>query len=261
MLFQKKRINLNPIRFFLAILLTVVVPQTAFTATTANAAGNGFYEELNGMNSQLWYTADGWENGENFGNGWRADHVEFEDGIMALQLDDQPCPSGCSGKSYASGEYATHNKYGYGRVEGRIKAAQGEGVVTSLFTYTGPSDGTQWDEIDIEILGKDTTKLETNYYTDGDGDHATVIDLGFDAAADFHDYAFEWSSTAINWYVDGVLVHTETGQRGPLPTLPGHIMANLWPGTGLFEGWTHPFVYSGSPIRAYYDWIKFTPAD
>jgi beta-glucanase (GH16 family)/endo-1,4-beta-D-glucanase Y len=261
MLFQKKRIHLNPIRFFLAILLAVVVPLTAFAESTANASDGGFSEELNSMNSQLWYTSDGWKNGDDFGNGWRADHVEFKNGIMALRLDDQPCPSGCSGKSYASGEYAINNKYSYGRVETRMKVAKGDGLVTSLFTYSGPTQGTKNDEIDIEILGKDTTKMETNYYTNGVGEHSTVIKLGFDAAENFHDYAFEWSPTAIKWYVDGVLVHTETGQRGPLPTVSGNIMVNLWPGAGAAEEWTKPFVYSGSPIRAYYDWIKFTPAD
>ncbi|MCD9023119.1 beta-glucanase [Cohnella sp. NL03-T5] len=38
-------------------------------------------------------------------------------------------------------------------------------------------------------------------------------------------------------------------------------MVNLWSGSGAAEQWTNPFVYSGTPICAYYDSIKFTPAD
>src|SRR5690606_29171003 len=111
-----------------------------------------------------------------------SDHVEFVDGKMILRLDDQPCAvlaNLCSGKPYAAGEVATKELFGFGRVEASIKVAKGDGLVTSLFTYSPHAD-----EIDIEILGKDTTKLETNFYVKGvapAGAHQ-VIDLGFDAA-------------------------------------------------------------------------------
>lgn len=45
--------------------------------------------------------------------------------------------------------------------------------------------------INIEILGKDTTKVQFNYFTDSRGDHEFFYDLGFDASEDFHDYAFD----------------------------------------------------------------------
>lgn len=227
----------------------------------ASAADVAFNEPLNGTNPNLFYTSDGWANGPDFGVGWKAANQEFSNGIMALRLDNAGCPASCSGKSYASGEYATHLKYGYGRVEARIKAAKGTGLVTSLFTYSGQATGTSNDEIDIEILGKDTTKMETNYFTNGVGQHSTIINLGFDASLDFHNYAFEWSPSSIKWYVDGQLVLTENGSRGALPTSPGHIMVNLWSGSGPAEIWTGKFNYPGSPVRAYYDWIKFTPAN
>ena len=62
--------------------------------------------------------------------------------------------------------------------------------MTSLFTYTGPAEGTQHDEIDIEFLGNDTTKMQVNYYVNGVGGHEAIINLGFDAAASAHEYAF-----------------------------------------------------------------------
>ncbi|GAB4108896.1 MAG: hypothetical protein OHK0022_61150 [Roseiflexaceae bacterium] len=114
-----------------------------------------------------------------------------------------------------------------------------------------------WDEIDIEILGKDTTKMQTNYYTNGVGGHETMIDLGFDAALDFHTYAFEWTPTSIKWYVDGVLVHSENGSRGPLPTHAGKLMMNIWPGIGV-DSWLGPFNYSG-PLSQQVDWVRYTP--
>lgn len=220
-----------------------------------------FLDDFASYNPSLWEKADGWWNGPPFWNGWRADHVEFVGGLMRLRLDDQPCatdPAACSDQPYASGEYRTRNLFGYGRIEGRLKAAKNDGIVTSLFIYTGPSDGNPHDEIDVEILGKDPTKLQVNYYTDGLGGHERLVNLGFDASEGFHTYAIEWSSTDIRWYVDGNLVHMENGSNGPLPTTRGKIMMNLWPGIGV-DDWLGPFTYPGSPIYAEYDWVKYTP--
>lgn len=238
----------------LGVSLLLVIPASAAT---------GFTENLNAFDSSKFYRSD-WSNGSDFGVRWKPGNIEFNNGIMALRLDNAGCPSTCDGKPFASGEYVTQERYGYGRVEARMKVAKGTGLVTSLFTYYNPSPDPNISlahEIDIEILGKDTTKLETNYFTDGVGGHSTVIDLGFDASLDFHDYAFEWSPSYIKWYVDGQLIHTENGSRGPLPSLPGRIMVNMWAGANAAEQyWTGKFIYPGSPVRAYYDWIKFTPA-
>ncbi|MCD9024984.1 beta-glucanase [Cohnella silvisoli] len=243
-----------------ALLATCILLLGLTLPNQASAADVAFNEPLNAVNGNLFAASDGWGNGADFGVGWKAANLEFNNGIMATRLDNAGCPAGCSGKNYASGEYSTLAKYGYGRVEARMKTAKGAGLVTALFTYSGPATGTSNDEIDIEILGKDTTKLETNYFTNGVGQHSTIIDLGFDSSLAFHDYAFEWSPSFIKWYVDGILVHTENGSRGTLPSSPGYIMVNLWSGAGPAEVWTGPFVYPGAPVRAYYDWIKFTPA-
>jgi endo-1,3-1,4-beta-glycanase ExoK len=240
------------------ILRRVSLIAAVSLAGVGHAAAQGSF--FDGLDSQsaLFQKADGWTNGAPFYCGWRADRVNFSGGIMTLTLSNASCPSGCSNIPYGSGEYRTVAKYGYGRFEARFKAAKASGTVAaSLFTYTGPSTGTPWDEIDIEILGKDTTKMQTNYYTNGVGGKEVMINLGFDASAGFHTYAFEWTSTAIRWYVDGNLVHTETGSKGPLPTNPGQIMVNLWPGTGV-DSWLGPFSYTGA-LQAQYDYISYSP--
>ncbi|RXZ81505.1 glycosyl hydrolase family protein [Paenibacillaceae bacterium] len=218
----------------------------------------GFEDNFNSYNEQLWYKSDNWANGPDFNVGWLASHVEFADGKMALRLDDELClDEKCQGKPFSSGEYATNETYGYGRIEGRLKVAKGDGLVTSLFTYSPNAD-----EIDIEILGKDTTKMETNYYIKGVrgfGAHA-IIDLGFDASEDFHDYAIEWSWNYIKWYVDGELVRTVESNKGNLPSEPSRVMMNLWAGAGAAAAtWTKEFIYPGTPVRAYYEGVTFTP--
>jgi endo-1,3-1,4-beta-glycanase ExoK len=227
------------------------------TSTPSNTPTGGFLDNLDSYNTSLWTKADGWTNGDPFNVGWRADHVNFSGGIMTLTLNNQPCPSGCSNRPYASGEYRTNNLYGYGLYEGRFKAAKGSGTVSSLFTYTGASDGQPWDEIDFEVLGKNTTQMQLNYFTNGVGGHETIINLGFDSSAGFHTYGFEYRPTYIKWFVDGVLVHTETGSRGPLPSHNMKLMVNFWPGIGV-DGWLGPFTYTG-PLSAQYDWLKYTP--
>jgi beta-glucanase (GH16 family) len=163
------------------LYLTSLCLLLSITVRPAYAVGGTFFDGLDSYNSTRWFESNGWTNGNPFNVGWRADHVSFASSIMTLQLDNAGCPSGCSGKPYASGEYRTNDFYGYGKYETRLKAAKGSGLVTSFFTYAGPSDGLPHDEIDVEILGKDTTKMQVNYFVNDTGGHEQMIDLGFDA--------------------------------------------------------------------------------
>lgn len=211
-------------------------------------AGYVFYEPLSYFNSNTWQKADGYSNGGMFNCTWRANNVSFtSDGKLRLGL------SSSSDNKFDCGEYRSTNTYGYGLYEVSMKPAKNTGIVSSFFTYTGPAHGTQWDEIDIEFLGKDTTKVQFNYYTNGVGDHEKIIDLGFDASQEFHTYAFDWQPGHIKWYVDGVLKHTATSD---IPKTPGKIMMNLWNGTGI-DDWLGS--YDGAnPLYAEYDWVKYT---
>lgn len=189
-----------------------------------------------------------WSNGSMFNARWTPSNVAFSDGIMTLTIDND-------GKGgYNSGEWRTQQYYHYGKYEVRMKPISNPGTVSSFFTYTGPSDGTQLDEIDIEFVGYDTTKVQFNYFTNGVGGHEHYYNLGFDASEEFHTYAFDWKKDSITWFVDGVAVHTATTD---IPTTPGKIMMNAWPGIGVDE-WLKPFD-GNVPLVASYDWMKYTP--
>lgn len=197
--------------------------------------------------------SDGWSNGSMFNVTWRKKNVSFEDGIMKLAIDIDATPKG--GVPYSGGEFRSKKFYGYGRYEVSMKAIKNDGVVSSFFTYTGPSDKNPWDEIDVEILGKDTTKVQFNYFTDSKGNHEYMYDLGFDASEDFHTYAFEWYEDRIVWYVDGAEAHSVTEN---IPVTESKIMMNAWCGKGV-DGWLNAFDESGLPLAAEYEWIRFTP--
>ena len=192
--------------------------------------------------------SEGWSKGDPFNCSWSEDNVTFNDGKMQLTIDSMG-----DSEAYRGGEYRSKENYGYGLYEVSMKAIKNDGVVSSFFTYTGPSEDNPWDEIDVEVLGKDTTKVQFNYYTNGVGKHEYMYDLGFDASEDFHTYAFEWKEDSITWYVDGKEAYKATEN---LPVTPGKIMMNAWNGIGV-DSWLKAF--DGTvPLTAEYEWARFT---
>lgn len=223
-------------------------------ASVKNDDGSMYADLSEGM-PEFFEASDGWTNGSMFNVFWHKENVTFNDGKMQLTIDNEKVPQ--QGIPYSGGEFRSKDFYGYGRYEVNMKAIKNDGVVSSFFTYTGPSDSNPWDEIDVEILGKDTTKVQFNYFTDGTGNHEFMYDLGFDASEDFHTYAFEWHKDKIVWYVDDVEAHSVTEN---IPVTDSKIMMNAWCGTGV-DGWLNAFNDENLPVCAEYQWVKFTPFD
>ncbi|MFS0657085.1 beta-glucanase [Bacillus sp. 179-C3.3 HS] len=235
-------------RMLLLLVAGLLISLSTMPFTASAQTGGSFYEPFNNYNGALWQKANGYSNGNMFNCTWRANNVSMTSlGEMRLSLTSP------SSQKFDCGENRSTQTYGYGLYEVSMKPAKNVGIVSSFFTYTGPTDGTPWDEIDIEFLGKDTTKVQFNYYTNGVGNHEKIVNLGFDAANSYHTYAFDWQPNSIKWYVDGQLKHTATTQ---IPKTPGKIMMNLWNGVGVDE-WLGS--YNGAtPLFAHYDWVRYT---
>ena len=192
------------------------------------------------------YASRNYSNGNMFNCTWRENNIVYENGVMALVLSQGK-------KGYDAAENRSwweHFHYGFYSVS--MKAAKCSGVVSAFFLYTGyPS----WDEIDIEFLGRDTTKVQFNYYTNGEGGHEYIYDLGFDASEGFHEYAFEWTEEYIEWYVDGFSVHKATKD---IPTHEMRIFTNIWTGKGeSFVNWCGELDSEKLPLQAEYEWIGY----
>ena len=185
-------------------------------------------------------------NGGMFNCSFVRENAKVENGYLSLVLD-----KGENG--YRGAEFRTGAKYGYGFYSVKMKPVKESGVITSFFIYFG----WPWDEIDIEFLGNDTTKIQFNYFTDGEGNHEYVYDLGFDASEDFHEYAFEWKEDSITWYVDGKAVYQATEN---IPSHAGHVMMNLWNVTDDKAYWPGKFECEEFPLIAQYEWIGISSA-
>ncbi|HEY8940320.1 MAG TPA: family 16 glycosylhydrolase, partial [Cellvibrio sp.] len=68
-------------------------------------------------------------------------------------------------KPYKAAEIYSKQTYKYGRYEMRMQVAKGSGVLSTFFTYKNGSEqpGVFWEEIDIEIFGKNNaTQWQSN---------------------------------------------------------------------------------------------------
>ena len=177
--------------------------------SAAALEGVAFIERFRSLDSNRWVFSDGWDNGGFMENDWRSDALSVTREGLAITLDWNR--SG-GHKIFSSGELQSRQEFQYGYFEARMRVPRGEGLVTGLFTYTQPSGRSTWEEIDIEILGRNTRVMEVTYHIHGRS-RQTGIDLGFDAADGFHTYGFEWTEDTLRWYVDNRMVHEVRGAR------------------------------------------------
>lgn len=211
------------------------------------------------------YPSHGWSNGDVFNVVWQNDNVYYEDGIMRLGIVEEPATVWIDGVevpySYTAGEARTENYYHYGDYEVRMKPSANPGTASTFFVCTGPYDlkdgePNPHDEIDIEFLGKDTTKVQFNFFVNGKGGNEYMYDLGFDASEEFHTYGFRWEPDSITWFVDGKPVYKVTTDTSvqeaknvrvveALPQTAGRMLTNYWCGNerawawmGMYEGET-----------------------
>ena len=250
----------------IASLLWVPAAHAAKLSPRPTAQGT-FTDNLTSYDTSRWTKADGWTNGSPFDNAWLADHVTFHDGMMDLRLDNHAA----LGAPYSSGELRTTGFYGYGCYEAKFRPVAVPGVVTSLFTFAGPYDNGgngKHNEIDIEFVGRDTSMVQFNFWTNDDAyaaNNAIVMTLGFDASQSTHRYGFKWTSGGVGWYLDGNIVYqVNDSTSNPTPKAADSlqkIMLNLWPVDATASPWAGTFVYPGQPMHALYDWFRYTAGE
>ncbi|PBP16658.1 hypothetical protein BUE80_DR012541 [Diplocarpon rosae] len=118
----------------------------------------------------------------------------------------------------------------FGKVQVRMKAAPGAGIVSSLVLQSDTLD-----EIDMEWLGADGTEVQTNYF--GKGQVTTYNRGAFNPAPqnqdEFITYTIEWTSEQIIWSVGNDVVRVLTpasAEANQYPQSPMQIKFGAWAG-------------------------------
>ncbi|KAG0070018.1 hypothetical protein BGZ89_001613 [Linnemannia elongata] len=105
-------------------------------------------------------------------------------------------------KPFSGGELISRETgLGYGVYSCDMISTNIKGHVTAFFLIANGIN-----EIDIELTGRVSTVCWVNVWK-GKEQHPVKIDLGFDAAQDWHTYAIEWRRDFIAWYVDGKKIY------------------------------------------------------
>jgi len=165
-------------------------------------------------------------------------------------------------RDFKGAELRTFAEYTYGRFEVRMKAPDATGVLSSLFTYHEINDMSEWNEVDVEIIGRYENCVQFNTITPHRANHVRAEWVDFNPQNDYHDYAFEWTPDYVAWFIDGLEVYRQTGAHIATLSLPQKMMMNIW--NPVYDNWVGEWNPDVLPVFAYYDragYASYTPGN
>ncbi|MBB3398034.1 MULTISPECIES: glycoside hydrolase family 16 protein [unclassified Rhizobium] len=222
----------------LSLITIAAACASALPASAQQASGKSFVDDFDKINRGFWYVSDGWNNGAHQNCTWSKNNVKVENGALQLSFADGKSKD----RNYSCGEIQTTKRYGYGTYEARIKAGTGSGLNSAFFTYIGPADKQKHDEIDFEVLGKNTGEVQVNQYVQAKGGNEKLVPVGSKADEGFNDYAFIWEKDRLRYYLNGKLVQDVT-DPSKIPSTPQKIFFSLW-GSDTLSNWMGRFDYT-----------------
>lgn len=249
MVMRAKKRTLTCLRFACLIVTFALCTSRAYGQTSLP-----FTDTFTALDQHRWFVSDGWSNGDWAANDWSRDQVYARGGTLHIELERRRGRE----KPFTSGEVQSRERFQYGYFESRLRAPRGSGLVTGFFSYfRHGSDESTWDEIDIEILGRDTRAVQFTYFRNGERRGVTK-NLWFDASRDFHTYAFDWQPGRIRWYVDGRMLHEVEGAADTLPQRPQQILVSLWNSNTLGD-WLGPIPITMRRAHLLVDCLAYAP--
>ncbi|KAF1973677.1 hypothetical protein BU23DRAFT_506321 [Bimuria novae-zelandiae CBS 107.79] len=137
----------------------------------------------------------------------------------------------------------------FGRVEIVMKAAKGQGIVSSAILQSECLD-----EIDWEFLGTNTDHALTNYFGKG---NTTAYDRGKDIKMksapqdEYHNYTIDWTKERIQWFIDDEMVRelkSEEALGGKnYPQTPMNVRLGAWSGGDVDNNNKGTVEWAGGP--------------
>src|SRR5262245_5056124 len=218
---------------FQRTVVTLVAVLTATVAVSVAGAAKpvGFRDEFTSFNAKQWLRVS-----RPFGHG-AVDpaNVGVSGGLLGVKL---------SAGKLDGGEMRSTNLYRYGSFRARMKIANAPSSLTAFFLYRKPDFA---QELDIELFNDSSGRVMLSTYAGGAQTNTVTKSLGFDATADFHDYAIEYDPRLVRFLVDGVeLQRWTTG----VTQSTMYLFVNAW----------FPFWLEGqrpsSDRYTYVDWVE-----
>lgn len=186
---------------------------------------------------------------QNFDITWGNDHVLSLDQGRELQLSmDNSSGAGFASKlSYGSGFFHMRMK---------LPEKDSSGVVTAFY-LTSHTDN--HDELDFEFLGDKEGRpytLQTNVFSNGQGNREERIQLWFDPTLTFHTYKILWNQHQIVFYVDNIPIRVfknKTNIGVIYPSQPMQIEGSLYDGESwATDGGRTKTNWTQAPFRAHF---------
>lgn len=174
-------------------------------------------------------------------------------GLLSLQLQAKP---------YKGAEIYSNNSWLYGRYEMRMRVANASGVLSTFFTYKDGSEigNTFWEEIDIEVFGKDNAEIwqsniilgTTRPTEQADEEHEVDASL----ADAYHTYVLEWTPDYVAWFLDGVEVRRIIGTSTVTSlTNAQSLRFNLWASESV--DWAGDWNDSVLPVYQFVSYFEY----
>jgi hypothetical protein len=144
-----------------------------------------------------------------------------------------------------------------------MKSGAGSGLLFTFFLYKPGSEQANafWEEIDLEILGKNSAKsFQSNIITDGvtgNNKMSEKLHTFTSSLADtFHIYKIEWTPTYVAWFIDGKELRRDKTTQVATLTNAESIRFNAWISNSA--NWAGAFNPAVLPQYQVVDWFKYS---
>ena len=160
--------------------------------------------------------------------------------------------------------YSTET-FTYGKFEVKMKMAYAPGCISSMFLYYNDSykgNGEVWNEIDIEVIGKEPNGFQSNLITGKLENKVTsekVHKIDSPIADNFHIYTIEWTPDYVAWYLDNKEIRrsdasSDTKKQVSALVKPQSLRFNIWSSENT--AWVGTLYQKYIPITQEIDYIK-----
>jgi len=165
-----------------------------------------------------------------------------------------------SAKPYKGAEIYNASPVKYGRYVMRMRMAKGSGALSTFFTYKEGSEisGAFWEEIDIEVLGKNEAyQVQSNIIAGSPRQTTEVLHTAASSLADnYHTYVLEWTPDYVAWFLDGQEIRRINGGNFVNSLTNQETMRfNIWASTS--EAWVGAFNPTILPVYQFVNYMEY----